>query len=301
LVREGPSPARNRIEMLDWRSGSGWIVEPATDDAVLGFAFDAEGKQLSYATMNLRNSRSTHVTWRVGLLDLERQQARIAIDSAAEKIHEGGIPVPFAWLGRTGRLYLQGWSPFRGMIRQSIWAMSPERGEPAKIVSAPNYVCTPRLSPDGVQLAYLGTDMGSLPAEFVAAPGAPPGNLLSVMDLTAGAEVPWARGGKSAFGAFAWSGGGEEIVAAEQAWLKGRFRDVEIRRIVKGASVSVAKIDQSQNVKEVAGILECRERNLFWVEKERAAAKLYVNRGGTSQLLFELPDGAIQLLGCLSR
>ena len=121
------------------------------------------------------------------------------------------------------------------------------------------------------------------------------------MDLTAGAEVPWARGGKSAFGAFAWSGGGEEIVAAEQAWLKGRFRDVEIRRIVKGASVSVAKIDQSQNVKEVAGILECRERNLFWVEKERAAVKLYVNRGGTSQLLFELPDGAIQLLGCLSR
>jgi len=301
LVREGPSPARNRIEMLDWRSGSGWIVEPATDDAVLGFAFDAEGKQLSYATMNLRNSRSTHVTWRVGLLDLERQQARIAIDSAAEKIHEGGIPVPFAWSGRTGRLYLQGWSPFRGMIRQSIWAMSPERGEPAKIVSAPNYVGTPRLSPDGVQLAYLGTDMGSLPAEFVAPPGAPPGNLLSVMDLTAGAEVPWARGGKSAFGAFAWSGGGEEIVAAEQAWLKGRFRDVEIRRIVKGASVSVAKIDQSQNVKEVAGILECRERNLFWVEKERAAAKLYVNRGGTSQLLFELPDGAIQLLGCLSR
>ncbi|HXK30445.1 MAG TPA: hypothetical protein VJ646_19545 [Candidatus Binatia bacterium] len=301
LVREGPSPARNRIEMLDWRSGSGWIVEPATDDAVLGFAFDAEGKQLSYATMNLRNSRSTHVTWRVGLLDLERQQARIAIDSAAEKIHEGGIPVPFAWSGRTGRLYLQGWSPFRGMIRQSIWAMSPERGEPAKIVSAPNYVGTPRLSPDGVQLAYLGTDMGSLPAEFVAPPGAPPGNLLSVMDLTAGAEVPWARGGKSAFGAFAWSGGGEEIVAAEQAWLKGRFRDVEIRRIVKGASVSVAKIDQSQNVKEVAGILECRERNLFWVGKERAAAKLYVNRGGTSQLLFELPDGAIQLLGCLSR
>jgi hypothetical protein len=301
LVREGPNPARNHIEILDWRSGSGLIVEPATDDAVLGFALDGEGKQLSYATMNLRDSRSTHVTWRVGLLDLERQQARIVIDSAAEKIREEGIPVPFAWSSRTGRLYLQGWSPFRGMIRQSIWAMSPERGEPAKIVPAPNYVGTPRLSPDGARLAYLGTDMGSLPAEFVAPPGAPPGNLLSVMDLTAGAEVPWARGGKTAFGALAWSADGEEVVAAEQAWLKGRFRDVEIRRIGKGASVSVAKIDQSQSVKEVASILECRERNLFWVEKERAAAKLYVNRSGTSQLLFELPDGAIQLLGCLNR
>jgi Tol biopolymer transport system component len=301
LVREGPNPAKNHIEILDWRNGSSLIVEPATDDAVLGFAFDGDGKQLSYATMNLRNSRSTHVTWRVGLLDLERQQARIVVDSAAAKIGEGGVPVPFGWSGRTGRLYLQGWSPFRGMIRQGIWAMSPERGEPAKIVPAPNYTGVPRLSPDGARLAYLGTDMGSLPTDFVAAPGAPPGNLLSVMDLTAGAEVPWARGGRTAFGALAWSADGEEIVAAEQAWLNGRFRDVEIRRIGKGTAVSVAKIDSSRSAKEVASILECRERNLFWVERERAAAKLYVDRGGTSQLLFELPDGAIQLLGCLNR
>lgn len=301
LVREGPSPARNHIEMFDWRSGSGLIVEPATDDAVLGFAFDAEGKQLSYATMNLRNSRSAHVTWRVGLLDLERQQARIVIDSAAEIVGGEGIPVPFAWSGRTGRLYLQGWSPFRGMIRQSIWAMSPERGEPAKIVLAPNYTGVPRLSPDGARLAYLGTDMGSLPADFVAAPGAPPGNGLLVMDLKTGGADAWARGGKTAFGALAWSADGEEVVVAEQAWLNGRFRDVEVRRIGAGTAVSVAKIDLSQSVKEVASILECRERNLFWVEKERAAAKLYVNRGGTSQLLFELPNGAIQLLGCQNR
>jgi hypothetical protein len=284
--------------MLDWRSGSGWIVEPATDDAVLGFAFDADGKHLSYATMNLRNSRSTHVTWRVGLLDLERQQARIVMDSAAQKIGEEGIPVPFAWSSRTGRLYLQGWSPFRGMIRQSIWTMSPERGEPAKIIPAPNYTGVPRLSPDGARLAYLSTDMGSLPADFVAAPGAPPGNRLSVMDLNTGEEDAWARGGKTAFGAFAWSRGGEEVVVAEQAWLNGRFRDVAVRRIGKGTTLSVANIDSPQSVKEVASLLECRERNLFWVEKERAAAKLYVNRGGISKLLFELPDGAIQLLGC---
>ena len=301
LVREGPSPARNHIEMFDWHSGSGLIVEPATDDAVLGFAFDAEGKQLSYATMNLRNSRSAHVTWRVGLLDLERQQARIVIDSAAEIVGGEGIPVPFAWSGRTGRLYLQGWSPFRGMIRQSIWAMSPERGEPAKLVLAPNYTGVPRLSPDGARLAYLGTDMGSLPEDFVAAPGAPPGNGLLVMDLKTGGADAWARGGKTAFGALAWSADGEEVVVAEQAWLNGRFRDVEVRRIGEGTAASVAKIDSSQSVKEVASILECRERNLFWVEKERAAAKLYVNRGGTSQLLFELPDGAIQLLGCQNR
>ena len=90
-------------------------------------------------------------------------------------------------------------------------------------------------------------------------------------------------------------------IAAEQAWLNGRFRDVEVRRIGKGTAVSVAKIDQSQSVKEVASILECRERGLFWVEKERAAAKLYTNKEQNSQLLFEFPDGAIELLGCLNQ
>lgn len=301
LVREGPNPAKNHIEILDWRNGSSFAIEPANDDAVLGFAFDAEGKQLSYAAMNLRNSRSAHVTWRIGLLDLERRRARIAIDSASEKFREEGIPVPFAWSGRTGRLYLQGWSPFRGMIRQSIWAMGPERGEPTKIVPAPNYLGIPHLAPDGARLAYLGTDMGSLPPQFVAPPGAPPGNVLSVMDLMTGAEVPWARGGKATFAAYAWSASGGEIVAVEQAWLKGRFRDVEVRRIGMGTSLSVAKIDQSQTLKEVASILECRDRNLFWAERERASAKLYANREGNSQVLFEFPDGAIQLLGCFNR
>jgi hypothetical protein len=143
--------------------------------------------------------------------------------------------------------------------------------------------------------------MGSLPVDFVAAPGAPPGNGLLVMDLKTRAADAWARGGKTAFGALAWSADGEGVVVAEQAWLNGRFRDVEVRRIGEGTAVSVVKIDQSQSVKEVASILECRERNLFWVEKERAAAKLYVNRGGTSQLLFELANGAIQLLGCQNR
>lgn len=301
LVREGPSPAKNHVEIFDWRGSNRLIVEPANDEAILGFTLDAEGKKLSYAAMNLRASRSTQVTWRIGLLDLERLGARVVVDSTSEKIRDEGVPVPFAWSVRTGRLYLQGWSPFRGMIRQSVWAMSPERGEAAKIIPAPDYVGTPRLSPDGTRLAYLSTEIGSLPAEFVAAPGAPPGNILSVIDLATGEGESWARGGKSAFGAFAWSARGEEIFAAEQAWVNGRFRDVEVRRIGKGAAASVAKVDSSPSMKVVTNLLECRERNLYWVEKERAAAKLYVNRGETAQLLFELADGAIELLGCLNR
>jgi hypothetical protein len=301
LVREGANPAKNHIEILDWRNGRTLVVEPVDDDAVLGFVFDLEGKQLGYAAMNLRNSRSTHVTWRVGLLDLERQGARIAVDSASDKIHEEGVPVPFEWSRRTGRIYLQAWSPFRGMIRQSIWGINPERGDPIKILPAANYVGTPRLAPDGTRLAYLSSDMGSLPPDYVAVPGAPPGNRLSVMDLTTGEEATWSRGGEHTYGAYTWSASGEEIVAVEQAWLKGRFRDAEIRRIGKGTSLSLAKIDQSQTVKQVASVLECRDRNLFWVETDQASAKLYANQERSPQVLFEFPNGALQLLGCSNR
>jgi Tol biopolymer transport system component len=198
-------------------------------------------------------------------------------------------------------LYLQGRSPFRGMIRQSIWVMNPEGRDPIKILAASDYVGAPRLASDGARLSYLGTDMGSLPAEFIAAPGAPPGNLLFVMNLATGARLPWARGGQTAFGANVWSADGTAIFAVAQAWFKGRFRDVEVRRVGIDASFSVAKIDQSQTVKEVGGIIECRDRNLYWVERDRSSAKLYANKEQKAQVLFELPDGAIELLGCINR
>lgn len=301
LVREGPNPAKNHIEILDWHTGRTVVVEPAEDDAVLGFALDPEGKKLSYAAMNLRNSRSTHVTWRVGLLDLEREESRITLHSGADKVGEQSIPVPFGWSSQTARIYLQGWSPFRGMIRQSIWAMAPDGGDPIKIVPAPSYVGTPRLARDGARLSYLSTDMGSLPSEYVALPGAPPGNVLSVMDLTSGEKLAWGRGAETAFGAYDWSATGEEVVAVEQAWLKGRFRDVEVLRIAKGKSLSVAKIDQSRSPKQIASVFECRDRNLFWVESDGRSAKLYVHKEQASQALLDLPDGALQLLGCLNR
>jgi hypothetical protein len=301
LVREGPNPAKNHIEILDWHTGRIVVVEPAEDDAVLGFTLDPEGKKLSYAAMNLRTSRSTHVTWRVALLDLEREESRITLRSGADKVSEQSIPVPFGWSSVTARIYFQGWSPFRGMIKQSIWAMALDGGEPIKIVPAPSYVGTPRLARDGARLSYLSTDMGSLPSEYVALPGAPPGNVLSVMDLMSGEKLTWGRGAQTAFGAYDWSATGEEVVAAEQAWLKGRFRDVEVRRLGQGKSLSVARIDQSRSPKEIASILECRDRNVFWVETDARSAKLYVHRQQTAQLLFDVPDGSLQLLGCLNR
>jgi hypothetical protein len=159
----------------------------------------------------------------------------------------------------------------------------------------------PSLSPDASKLSYLAVDPDILPPDYVAPPGPPPGNVLAVIDLASGERVPWARAAKRAFGVHAWSAGSEDILVVEQDWLKGRFRDVEIRRIGKTGAASVGKIDQSGSLKEITGLAECPGRETFWVEKEGLSTRLHGKSERNSAVLFELAEGAIQLLGCFSR
>ncbi len=300
-VRENPNPARNTIEIIDWRRGKTLVLKPANEYAFLGFALDPEGKRLTYAAMNLRASRSTNVVWHIGLADLERGETRITVDSTAQKAPEEGILVPFAWSNPSKRIYLQGWLPFRGMLRQGIWSMNPDGTQLTKIVGAPDSIGVPLMSFDGLRLGFLSAELNKLPADYLPAPGVPPGNVLSVIDLTANSKTPWARAGAGAFGAFGWSAASEELLVSTQAWTKGRFRDVELRRIGKNSSVSLAKISPSASPKDITDIMECRGRTLFWVEKELSSTKLYASREQNPQAVFDLPDGAIQLLGCVNR
>jgi len=301
LVREGVNPAKNHVEILDWRLGRAFALKPATDYALLGFALHPVGKTLVYAALNIRTSRTTDVTWRLGVADLERQETRVTLTSSAKKVAEGAIPVPFEWSRRTGRVYLQGWLPFRGMIKQSIWSANPEVNELTQVIPEPAYIGVPRLSSDASKLLYLTVDPDILPPNYVAPPGPPPGNVLSVMDLASGEQTPWTRAAKRAFGAHAWSASGEDILVVEQDWLKGRFRDVEIRRIGKTATTSIGKIDQSSSLKEITGLVECPGQEMLWVEKEGLSARLHGKSERNSAVLFEVADGTIELLGCFNR
>jgi hypothetical protein len=300
-LRVSPNPATNTIEISDWRHGKNLVLQPGSDYALLGFALDPEGKRLSYAAMNLRASRSTNVVWHIGVADLERGETRLIVNSNSLKAPEEGIPVPFAWSSQSKRIYLQGWLPFRGMVKQSIWSMSPEGSNLTKIVAAPDSIGVPHLAPDGIRLGYLSAELDRLPPDYLPAPGVPPGNVLSVIDLVGESKATWARAGDGAFGTFGWSAAGEELLVSAQAWVKGRFRDVEVRRIGKATSVLVTKINQAQSFKDITDIVECRDRTLFWVEKDRASAKLYANREQNSQAVFDYPGGIVQLVGCVNR
>jgi hypothetical protein len=301
LVREGVDPANNYIEIQDWHRENHLVVKPAADHAILGFALAPDGKKLAYAAMNIQRSRSTDVNWHVGIADLERHETHVTLTSSLKKIPEEGIPVPFAWSSQTGRVYLQGWLPFRGMIKQSIWAASPDGKQLNKVIPETSYVGIPSLSPDGSRFSYMANDPDSLPRDYVPPPGPPPGNVLLVINLVSGEKMPWARAPQRAFGAHAWSANGEKVLAVERDWLGGRFRDDEIRRIGKASSMSVAKVDQSRSLKQITGLLECADDEVFWVEREQSSSSLYLKAAQKSHAIFDVADGTLQLLGCLNR
>lgn len=299
LVRDGPNPERNYIEILDLTGRKGLRLKPAKDYAILGFALSPAGDRLSYAAMNLRKSRSTHVTWRVGVIDLVNRETQLSLTSNPTDVPEEGIPVPFGWSGRVGQIYLQGWMPFRGMMKQAIWAMEPDGSKLQKVLPGPAYIGVPRLSPDGALLAYLAADIESFPADYVAAPGSPPGNVVAVIDLASGEKSVWARSPGGAFGLFSWSAAGDGILASQQVWSEGRFRDVSVRRINRKASAKIAQFEPGGSGVRIGSILECGDGSPYWVEENHGGATLHGARSSAGTALLAVPEGQIRLIRCL--
>ena len=231
LQREGVNPANNYVEVLDLKERKSQLIKPAEDVAIMGFSLSHNGDQLTYAQINLRGSRSHRVSWRTGIVDLRRHDSRVLLTSAQNNLPSGTIPVPFAWSGKTDEIYFQALLPFRGMIHEGIWAMRSDGSKLRRILSEPSYAGLPLLSSDGTHLAYLSTRNEALPRNYVAAPGAPPANVLTVINAVTGEQSVFAQQIEAVFGIVAWSRTGKEILVSRQEWLGGRFRDVALRRI----------------------------------------------------------------------
>ncbi|MFQ5684009.1 MAG: TolB family protein [Candidatus Binatia bacterium] len=299
LVRNGVNPAKNHIEILNLRQGKGQRIKPANNYAILGFTLAPHGTQLAYAGLNLRRSSSRRVHWRSGLADLEKFETRITATSENDGFPGDGIPVPFAWSGTTGEIYLRGLSPFRGMVHQGIWARKFAGSAVRRVLPEPSYTGVPRLSPDGRYLAYLTTRVEDFPPSYLPSPGAPPGNVLVVMNLLTGARRTWLQETGSAVGAFSWTVTGREILVSRQEWVEGRFRDVALLRVGREKTSHLWKFPSSPSSR-VSGVEACSQGHFFWVEKDDRGAKLRAD-GFHPELetLFELSQGEIRVIGCL--
>jgi len=299
LVREGPNPRKNFVEVIDWRRRKSLAVKPASDFAILGFTLNPSGDRLSYAAMNLRKSRSHHVTWRAGLADLERYETRLSLESGPDKVLEEGIPVPFGWSRRREEIFFQIKLPLRGMVKQGIWAMKPDGSSWRQILPEASYTGVPRLSPDGASLAYFATSQELLPQGYIPAPGEPPANVLTVMNLMTGDKSVWTQKSGTAFGAFAWSPSGKEILVSEQEWSEGRFHDGGLLRVAKDKTQAVVGIGRSSPFVKVTDVLVCGDGSVFWVEELGAGARLRAMAARIPATLLTHPDGKIHLFSCL--
>lgn len=299
LVREGINPADNYIEILDLRQNGRQLVRPAKDFAILGFALSPNGSRLAYSEINLRLSNSRRGYWRTGFANLERHEADILLAAGKDDLSEEGVPIPFAWSSRRREVYLRRLLPFRGMVSQGIWAMKTDGSGLRRILPEPTYTGLPLLSPLGDDLAYLATKIDALPRAFIPSPGPPPGNVLVVMSLQSGEQKIWAHEVGAAFGAFAWSSAGKEIVIAQREWLEGRFRDGAFLRVSRENSLQAKKIAYGPTTR-VADIRVCRDRSFFWVEEDKTGASLRGDKTGSKPAtLLTLPEGEIRLVGCL--
>ncbi len=295
LMRDGFNPAKNHIEILDLRRKTNQRVEPAADFAILGFSLSPDGERVAYGQMNLRWSRSHRVSWRTGVMDLKSGESRFFLSSEKNDLSPGAIPVPFAWSQGTGELYVRELLPFRGMVGQGIWATTPTGSTLRSILPEPSYTGLPRLSPDGVYLAYLSTTLEALPRDYIPRSGFPPGNTLSTLDLLTGGRTVLPAEKTGTFGPLAWSPTGKEILVTRRDWQDGYFRDAAFLSVTTGGFRQLQKITLSSPTK-VTAIGECGGNSFVWVEENRRGARLV---GAPSQTLVSFPEGKIQFIGCL--
>ncbi len=294
LVRDGSNPAKNYIEILDLKRKKSQRINPAADFAILGFTLSPDGERLSDGEINLRWSRSHRVSWRAGLIDLKSGESNFPLTSQRNDPPGGAVPVPFAWSARAGKIYFRGLLPFRGMVGQGMWAISPDGSGLRSILSEPAYTGLPRLSPDGIYLAYLSTKLEALPRDYIPRSGVAPGNILSALNLLTGERKSLTAEPQGTFGVFGWSSTGNELLVSRQEWQAGRFRDAAFLGVTENRFRQLQETAAPPPFR-VTGIGTCANDSFFWVEDDGRGARLI---GASRQTLFSFPEGKMRFIGC---
>ncbi|MDO8637424.1 MAG: hypothetical protein Q7R34_14530, partial [Dehalococcoidia bacterium] len=188
LVVDGLNPANNYIETVDLGARQTWQIKATDGFAILGFTLEPGGKRMAFTEVGLRGTSSRQASWHLLIADLEKGWAQEVIKSETHPVPEETVFLPFAWSTQTGDIYLYGVHPFGGGWGHGVWGVQPDGTGLHQLITESQFVRLPVLSPDGLQFAYLSSDIETLPARYIPGIGAPPGNTLVVMDLKTGQE-----------------------------------------------------------------------------------------------------------------
>lgn len=299
LVVEGINPANNYIEAVSLDRRGTKRIKPSPGFAIFGFTLAPHGPQLVYLEVGLKGGSSRQASWRLMRADLASGQVRLMLASGSGQGPADLGPIPFAWSARTGEIYFYSVRPFSGGWNQGVWAM-PSDGSQLRLVLPPDKYChLPQLSPDGARLAYLNTDAELLPQGYFPGLRTLPGNSLQVLDLVTSQETVIARAKEAAFGAFAWSHDGREIVVSQQEWRQEDFRDVAIIAVPADGSgqPEILVLPQPSSITDIK---QCQDKALLWVNQAKEGAELMVKGAGlAAEKVLTLPQGRLSVAACL--
>lgn len=297
VAARGIDPGENFIETEDLSTGVTQQVKAASGFAIFGFIIAPDGRGILFSEAALVGTSSSQVPWRLLIADLEQGQARQVMSSEASRDMGESVPVPFAWSGLTGEVYLRAVRPFRGGGGDGIWAMRPDGSGLRQVLREEEFLGTPLLSPDGGWFAYLASDLQALPAGFIAGVGEPPGNILLVRGMKTGEERTIVRVKDRAIGALAWSLRGESLLTSRREWMEGRLRDTSIVAfsVEDSTERQVLSLPPGSNVRD---IFDLGTSGLLWVNEGRDGSDLMVSRGtGPFPGILTVPQGQIKIVG----
>jgi|GEM_PF-2262178 len=300
LVVDGLNPANNYIETSDLGARQTWQIKATDGFAILGFTLEPVGKRLAFTEVGLRGTSSRQASWHLLIADLEKGWAQEVIKSETHPVPEEIVFIPFAWSTQTGDIYLYGVHPFGGGWGHGVWGVQPDGTGLRQLITESQFVRLPVLSPDGLQFAYLSSDIETLPAKYIPGIGPPPGNTLTVMDLKTGQERVIAQIKDQTFGALAWARNGNELVLSRQKWKDNSLTDTSIVAITvtEGKERVIVALSQPSSI---TGIFDYgKEGVVFWLDKGQTGSDLMLKKRDTAPTsILSVPDGQIKIVGYL--
>lgn len=300
LVIEGLNPGNNYIEIVNLTTRNTQKVKARDGFAIAGYFLETEGKRIVFTEVGLQGTSSRQASWHLSTANLETGMVKEILGSQTPQAPEETLFIPFAWSDQTPEIFLYGTRPFSGGWGKGIWTIQLDGSGLRQLLPESRYTVLPLLSPDGLQLAYLASDMESLPTKYIAGSGAPPGNVLMIRDLRTGAERAIIRIAEQTFNAMAWSLDNEKLILSRQEWYGNHLQDTGVISI----SVKTHLTEELTALPPLASINSIMDYGqdgaIIWVNKHQKGSDLvFIKKSSTPAIILSVPDGQINMVGYL--
>ncbi|MFQ6000219.1 MAG: TolB family protein [Anaerolineae bacterium] len=302
LVLAGLDPADNFMEIINLVSGDRWRVHPSDGLAIFAHTLSPDGHLLVYLEVAMRGSGPVP-SWQVLIFDVEEGRSRLVLRSGdldAQGGERGWAAEPILWSDATGEIYFQALVPYKGYEGHGIWAMRPDGSNLHQILEEASYLGTPQLSPDGLRLAYLATDLTHLSLRYWPISGGPPAHLLKVISPLDGQETLLAQEEGEVYGGLAWSPHGSDILLSRGAWQGSSFRYRIILSVAADGSEQQVVVNlPPEQPGTIVGFHSCSTGGLLYLIREERGTRLMMRTGAASTSLLLLPQSKIEIIACL--